>query len=65
MFLDITLSLFKGELSLTDILDVLPFRRLLELRSARVDRLIEEAKSDEEKQKDRQREMVRNRIMQK
>ena len=64
-FIDTSLVLFKGELSLNDILYVLPFRRLLELRSARVDRLIEEAKSDEEKQKDRQREMVRNRIMQK
>lgn len=47
------------------------YRRLLELRSARVDRLIEEAKTEEQLQKDREREALnkqrqetRNRILQ-
>lgn len=63
-FLDTTLALFKGELSLTDIL-TLPFRRLLELRTARIDRLIEERKSEEEKMKDQQQQQIRNRILEK
>ena len=54
-FVDTTLALFKGELSIYDIYYVLPFRRLLELRTARVERLIEENKSEEEKMQEQRR----------
>lgn len=59
------MALFKGELSIYDIYYVLPFRRLLELRTARVERLIEENKSEEEKMQEQRKKQIRNRILQK
>lgn len=58
-----TLALFKGELSYDDIVNKLVFRRLLELRSARVNRLMEEAQEVEKQQKERESESIRNQIV--
>jgi hypothetical protein len=57
--------LFKGELSLTEILHELPFRRLLELRTARVNRLMDESKEIEKESKKSESESIRNRIISK
>jgi len=57
------LALFKGELSYHDIMWGIVFKHLIELRSARVTRLIDEQKTDEERRADRERERIRNQIM--
>lgn len=41
------------------------YKELIELRSARVQRLIDEQKTEEERRKERVSENIRNRIMQK
>lgn len=61
--IDETLALFKGELTLDDILNKLPKKRLYELREARINRLIEEQKQMENEEKERERAAARNQIM--
>ena len=51
-FIDETLALFKGELSLHEILDELPKKRLIELRDIRLKRLLDEQKDLEKQQKE-------------
>ena len=63
-FIDTTLALFKGELSLKDIVDM-PFKKLVSLRETRVKRLTDEAKSVEQEAKATERQNIRNTIMQK
>ena len=46
-------------------MDGLTFRRLLELRSARVERLMDETKSMEQNAKDRERQEIREQILEK
>ena len=41
------------------------YKELIELRSARVQRLIDEQKSEEERRNEREKENIRNRIMRK
>ena len=64
-FLDETLALFKGELSLNEILYELPKKRLLELREARIKRLTEEQNSLKEQQKKQERQAIQDQILQK
>jgi hypothetical protein len=56
--------LFKGELSLNDILS-LPKKRLFEIRLARIDRLTKEAKEMEEMQKAKESSIIQNNILRK
>ena len=56
------LSMFKGELTLTDILNY-PKKRLLELRDARNERLEEEEKYAREAREKAEKEAVRNQIL--
>lgn len=58
------LSLFKGELSMTDILEM-PYKRLLDLRSARERALIEERKQIDAQRVEAERQSARQRILQK
>lgn len=57
------LSLFKGELTLEDIMWHLPKKRLFELREMRKQALREEQEEIERMQKDRQRSNIRNTIL--
>lgn len=49
----------------SEIRDGFVYRRLIELRSAKIERLIEENKQKEKEMKDREAEMFRNRILEK
>ena len=62
--IDTTLALFKGELSLNDIVDMV-FKKLVSLRETRVKRLVDEAKAAEKDARDTERKNIRNSIMQK
>ena len=64
-FLDECLTLFKGELSLEDILHNLPTKRLIELRDARVNRLVEEQKQMMKEQNEMQRKALHDEILKK
>ena len=55
--------MFKGELSYNDIMYGMPRKRLLELRKARVQRLIQESESVKKQQEAMNREMIQQRIM--
>lgn len=57
------LSMFKGELTLTDILHTLPKKRLYELREVRKNILLEERKEFEKLQHDKERQNVREEIL--
>jgi len=57
------LALFKGELSYDDIMNKIVFKHLIELRSARVQRLIDEQKSEEERRSEMRKEQIRNQIL--
>lgn len=57
------LSLFKGELTLTDIMWNLPKKRLYELREARRKALKEEQEELEKMQNEQQRTSIRNQIL--
>lgn len=59
------LALFKGELTYSDIMWNIVFKQLIELRTARVERLMEEQKSDEERRSEMEKEKIRSRIMEK
>jgi len=56
--------LFKGELSLNDIVDM-EYKKLVSLRETRVKRLVDEAKSAEQESKIAERQSLRDRILQK
>lgn len=55
--------LFKGELSLTDILYNYPYKRLIELRDARMQRLVREQKELSEKENIRKSAEIRSSIL--
>jgi len=55
--------LFKGELSLDDILYRLPYKRLYELKESRQEKLIKESKELEAMEKEHESENIRNRIL--
>lgn len=55
--------MFKGELTLTDILHTLPKKRLYELREVRKNILLEERKEFEKLQHDKERQNVREEIL--
>lgn len=57
------LTVFKGELTLHDILWGLPKKRLMELRDVRRDRLIEEQKEMERMDMQNQSQAIRNQIL--
>lgn len=57
------LSLFKGELTLEDIMWHLPKKRLYELREMRKEALKEEQEELERMQADRDRTNIRNKIL--
>ena len=57
------LSMFKGELTLEDIMWHLPKKRLYELRDARRKALKEEQDELERMQNERDRENIRNKIL--
>lgn len=57
------LSLFKGELTLEDIMWHLPKKRLYELREMRKEALKEEQEELERMQADRNRTNIRNKIL--
>lgn len=57
------LTLFKGELTLEDILYNLPKKRLLELREARKKALEEEQKELDRMTSERERANIKNRIL--
>lgn len=59
------LLLFKGQLSLQDILWGMPYKRLFEIKEAREQRLMEEEKEIEKMQKNQERADARNAILQK
>ena len=51
------LDLFKGQLSLSDIMDM-PYARLVELRGARVERLRQEAADVEKQNKEMEKQKM-------
>ena len=57
------LTLFKGELSLTEFLRGMTYKDMLALRDARVEQLINEKKEAEKAAEERQKENIRNNIM--
>jgi hypothetical protein len=57
--------LFKGELSIEDIMDGMPKKRLLALRDARVERLQQEERALKQEQELQQKQAIRDTIMQK
>ena len=59
------LALFKGELSYNDIMYGMVYKYLIELRSARIQRLVDEQRTEEERRAAREKEKIRNRIMEK
>lgn len=57
------MALFKGELTLNEILYQFPYKRLMELVQTRQDRLIEEEKSFKEAQEQMDRDQARQSII--
>lgn len=57
------LSLFKGELSLQDILYGLPYKLMLELRDARIQQLEDQKKEMERLAREEEGKKVRHSIM--
>ena len=57
--------MFKGELSIEDIMDRMPKKRLLALRDARVERLQQEERALKQEQELQQKQAIRDTIMQK
>ena len=57
------LALFKGELTLEDILENIPKKRLIVLRDVRIDRLTKEQKMMEEQQKQIESQNIQASIM--
>ena len=62
-FLNDTLALFKGQLSLHEIMWELPMKRLLELREARKEDLIAEQKELEKMNNEKRSNDIRNSIL--
>ena len=59
------MGLFKGELTLHDILWGMPKKRLFELRDARIEQLKEEQKANEDAMRDAERQNIRDTILRK
>ena len=59
------MGLFKGELTLHDILWGMPKKRLFELRDARIEQLKEEQKANEDAMRDAERQNIRDTILEK
>lgn len=57
------LLLFKGQLSLEDIMSF-PYKRLCELKESREHRMLEEQEEIEKMQVEQERQQIRNTIMQ-
>ena len=57
------MGLFKGELTLHDILWGMPKKRLFELRDARIEQLKEEQKANEDAMRDAERQNIRDTIV--
>ena len=57
------LSLFKGELSLYDIMYRLPYKRLYDLKESRQNKLIKESKEIEAMERQSESDDIRNRIL--
>jgi hypothetical protein len=57
------LLLFKGQLSLHDIMWGMPYKRLFELKDERQNRLLEEQKELDNMYKEQRNEEVRNSIL--
>ena len=57
------MGLFKGELTLHDILWGMPKKRLFELRDARIEQLKEEQKANEDSMRDAERQNIRDTIL--
>lgn len=57
------MGLFKGELTLHDILWGMPKKRLFELRDARIEQLKEEQKANEDAMRDAERQNIRDTIL--
>ena len=58
------LTLFKGELTLNEILYGLPKRRLMEIKKARLERLKQEERDLKKLEQQHERQTARNRILQ-
>lgn len=56
-------TLFKGEMTLDDILNGLPYRMLIELRDTRIDRMKREHEEMEKEAKRREKAKIRGQIM--
>ena len=61
-FIDETLALFRGELSLNDILN-LPYKLVVDIRNARIQRSEQELKEMQEKAAEEEKRGIRNQIM--
>lgn len=61
-FVDTMLALFKGELTYNDIMSM-PYFKLVDLRTARIDRLNREQKAMEKDAEARQKQQIRDTIM--
>lgn len=57
------MAVFKKDIDIEYLLYKMPYRRLLELRSARVNRLIEEKKENEKLSKERERNEIGKKIL--
>ena len=62
-FIDETLTLFKGELTLYDICHVLSYKMIIELRDARLERLAKEKEEMEAESKKMTSNNVRSQIL--
>lgn len=58
------LTLFKGQLSINDIMYRLPYKELIEIKNIREERLIKEHKELEQMEQAQEHEEIRNRILQ-
>ena len=58
------LTLFKGQLSINDIMYRLPYKELIEMKHIREERLIKEQKELEQMEQAQEHEEIRNRILQ-
>lgn len=57
------LTLFKGELSMTEFYRGMPYKEMLALRDARVKQLLEEKKSMDDMAKQQQQDRIRTSIL--
>lgn len=57
------LTLFKGELSYYEFTRQMTYKEMIALRDARVDQLLEEKERNEKEMKERERQGIRNTIL--